>query len=146
MRPALPAPPYDVTRVRKDFPILQSSMRGRPLVYLDTASSAQKPRCVMDAIVELYSRHYANIHRGLYELSEISTRLYDDARKKVQGLLGAGESREIVFTRNATEAINLVAASWGRSHVGSGDEVLITALEHHADLIPWQRRWTTPVR
>jgi cysteine desulfurase/selenocysteine lyase len=139
MRPALPAPPYDVTRVRKDFPILQSSMRGRPLVYLDTASSAQKPRCVMDAIVELYSRHYANIHRGLYELSEISTRLYDDARKKVQGLLGAGESREIVFTRNATEAINLVAASWGRSHVGSGDEVLITALEHHADLIPWQQ-------
>jgi cysteine desulfurase/selenocysteine lyase len=138
-QPALAALPYDVARVRKDFPILQSSMRGRPLVYLDTASSAQKPRCVMDAIVELYSRHYANIHRGLYELSEISTRLYDDARKKVRGLLGAEKSREIVFTRNATEAINLVAASWGRSHVGRGDEVLITALEHHANLIPWQQ-------
>jgi cysteine desulfurase/selenocysteine lyase len=139
MRPSFAAPPYDVTRVRKDFPILQSSMRGRPLVYLDTASSAQKPRCVMDAIVELYSHHYANIHRGLYELSEISTRLYDEARDKVRTLLGAEESREIVFTRNATEAINLVAASWGRSHVGPGDEVLITALEHHADLIPWQQ-------
>ncbi len=114
-------------------------MRGRPLVYLDTASSAQKPRCVMDAVTDLYSRHYANIHRGLYELSEVSTRLYDEARDKVRDLLGAASSREIVFTRNATEAINLVAATWGREHVGAGDEVLITALEHHADLIPWQQ-------
>ena len=97
-QPALSAPPYDVARVRKNFPILQSSMRGHPLVYLDTASSAQKPSSVMDAIVELYSRHYANIHRGLYELSEISTRLYDDAREKVQRLLGAEKSREIVST------------------------------------------------
>ncbi|MEN8182617.1 MAG: cysteine desulfurase [Myxococcota bacterium] len=133
------APPYDVTRVRKDFPILQTAMRGHPLVYLDTASSAQKPRCVIDAIAELYSRHYANIHRGLYELSEISTRLHEEAREKVRDLLGAAEAREIVFTRNATEAINLVAASWGRTHVGEGDEVLITALEHHADLVPWQQ-------
>ena len=138
-QPALAAPPYDVARVRKDFPILATTMRGRPLVYLDTASSAQKPRCVMDSMVELYSRHYANIHRGLYELSEVSTRLYDEAREKVRALLGAGEAREIVFTRNATEAINLVAASWGRANVGPGDEVLITALEHHADLIPWQQ-------
>jgi cysteine desulfurase/selenocysteine lyase len=114
-------------------------MRGKPLVYLDTASSAQKPRCVPDAISELYSRHYANIHRGLYELSETSTRLFDEAREKVRELLGARERSEIVFTRNATEAINLVAASWGRTNVGPGDEVLITALEHHADLIPWQQ-------
>jgi cysteine desulfurase/selenocysteine lyase len=125
--------------VRKDFPILQTSMRGKPLVYLDTAASAQKPRCVMDAISELYSRHYANIHRGLYELSETSTRLFDEAREKVRELLGARERSEIVFTRNTTEAINLVAASWGRTNVGPGDEVLITALEHHADLIPWQQ-------
>jgi cysteine desulfurase/selenocysteine lyase len=136
---ARPDAPYDVERVRKDFPILQRSMRGRPLVYLDTASSAQKPQAVIDAIVDLYSKHYANIHRGLYELSETSTRLFDEAREKVRRLLGAADAREIVFTRNATEAINLVAASFGRTHVGPGDEVLITHLEHHADIVPWQQ-------
>ena len=134
-----PLLPYDVVRVRKDFPIFETSMRGRPLVYLDTAASAQKPRCVIDAIVELYSRHYANIHRGLYELSEVTTGLYDEAREKVRAFLGAEARREVVFTRNATEAINLVAESWGRSQVGAGDEVLITALEHHSNLVPWQR-------
>jgi cysteine desulfurase/selenocysteine lyase len=128
-----------VERVRKDFPILQRSMRGRPLVYLDTAASAQKPQAVIDAIVDLYSKHYANIHRGLYELSETSTRLFDEARDKVRRLLGAEDAREIVFTRNATEAINLVAASFGRTHVGPGDELLITELEHHANLVPWQQ-------
>jgi len=131
--------PYDVERVRKDFPILQRSMRGKPLVYLDTAASAQKPQAVIDAIVDLYSKHYANIHRGLYELSETSTRLFDEAREKVRRLLGAADAREIVFTRNATEAINLVAASFGRTHVGPGDEVLITHLEHHANIVPWQQ-------
>ncbi len=131
--------PYDVERVRKDFPILQRTMRGRPLVYLDTAASAQKPQVVIDAIVDLYSKHYANIHRGLYELSETSTRLFDEARGKVARLLGAADAREVVFTRNATEAINLVAASFGRTQVGPGDEVLITHLEHHADIVPWQQ-------
>jgi cysteine desulfurase/selenocysteine lyase len=136
---ARPDAPYDVERVRKDFPILQRTMRGHPLVYLDTAASAQKPQAVIDAIVDLYSKHYANIHRGLYELSETSTRLFDEAREKVARLLGAGGAREVVFTRNATEAINLVAASFGRTHVGPGDEVLITHLEHHADVVPWQQ-------
>ena len=136
---ARPDAPYDVERVRKDFPILQRSMRGKPLVYLDTAASAQKPQAVIDAIVDLYSKHYANIHRGLYELSETSTRLFDEAREKVARLLGADDAREVVFTRNATEAINLVAASFGRTHVGPGDEVLITHLEHHANIVPWQQ-------
>jgi cysteine desulfurase/selenocysteine lyase len=131
--------PYDVERVRKDFPILQRTMRGQPLVYLDTANTAQKPQAVIDAISGFYSRHYANIHRAVYELSEIATRMHDEAREKVRRLLGAAEAREIVFTRNATEAINLVAASWGRTHVGAGDEVLITAMEHHADIVPWQQ-------
>lgn len=132
------APAYDVERVRKDFPILQTSMRGRPLAYLDTAASAQKPRQVIDAVSDFYANHYANIHRGVYELSERATRMHDLAREKVQRLLGAPEWREVVFTRNATEAINLVAASWGRENLGAGDEVLITAMEHHADIVPWQ--------
>jgi len=128
----------DVERIRKDFPILQTQMRGKPLVYLDSASSAQKPQAVLDAMNDLYGRHYANVHRGLYELSETATRLMEEARGKVQGLLGAAESREIVFTRNTTEAINLVASSWGRSHVGAGDEVLLTQMEHHSNIVPWQ--------
>ena len=136
---ARPDAPYDVERVRKDFPILQRSMRGQPLVYLDTANTAQKPQAVIDAISGFYSRHYANIHRAVYELSETATRMHDEAREKVRRLLGAAEAREIVFTRNATEAINLVAASWGRTHLGAGDEVLITAMEHHADIVPWQQ-------
>jgi cysteine desulfurase/selenocysteine lyase len=133
------SPPYDIDRVRKDFPVLQTSMRGKPLVYLDTANTAQKPRQVIDAISDFYSFHYSNIHRAVYELSEVATRLHDEARDKVRRLLGAAESREIVFTRNATEAINLVAASYGRSHVGVGDEVLITTMEHHANIVPWQQ-------
>jgi cysteine desulfurase/selenocysteine lyase len=129
----------DVERVRKEFPILQTTMRGHPLVYLDTAASAQKPRAVIDAVADFYRRDYANIHRGVYELSARATRLHDEAREKVRALLGAPESREVVFTRNATEAINLVAASYGRTRVGPGDEVLITGMEHHADIVPWQQ-------
>ncbi len=130
--------PLDVERVRKDFPILSTRMRGRPLVYLDTAASAQKPRAVIDAISDFYANHYANIHRGVYELSETATRMHDEARQKVAALLGAPEAREIVFTRNATEAINLVASSFGRPCLREGDEVLITGMEHHADIVPWQ--------
>jgi len=113
-------------------------MRGKPLVFLDSAASAQKPQAVLDAIADLYSNHYANIHRGLYELSETSTRLHEEARSKVQVLLNAEQSREIVFTRNATEAINLVAQTFGRTHLCVGDEILITAMEHHANIVPWQ--------
>jgi cysteine desulfurase/selenocysteine lyase len=113
-------------------------MRGRPLVFLDSAASAQKPRAVLDAITDFYSNHYANIHRGLYELSEKATELHERARAKVQALLHAAQSREIVFTRNATEAINLVAQSYGRTRIGPGDEILITCMEHHANIVPWQ--------
>jgi len=130
--------PFEVERIRKDFPILSRSMRGKPLVFLDSAASAQKPQAVLDAITDLYSNHYANIHRGVYELSETTTRLHEQARVKVQALLHAAQSREIVFTRNATEAINLVAHSYARNHVGAGDEILITCMEHHANIVPWQ--------
>jgi cysteine desulfurase / selenocysteine lyase len=130
--------PLDVERVRRDFPILRRSARGKPLVYLDSAASAQKPRQVIDAIRDFYENHYANIHRGVYELSETATRMHDEARAKVARLLGAADPREIVFTRNATEAINLVAWSYGRRRLQAGDEVLVTELEHHANLVPWQ--------
>lgn len=129
----------DTARLRADFPILHTQMRGKPLVYLDTAASAQKPNVVIEAVSNFYRNENANIHRGIYELSEQATLRYEAAREKVRELLGAAEAREIIFTRNATEAINLVAWSWGRSHIGPGDEVLITALEHHANLVPWQQ-------
>ena len=129
----------DPTLVRKDFPIFQTTMRDKPLVYLDTAASAQKPRAVIDAISHFYSHDYANIHRGVYELSARATRLHQEAREKVAGFIGAASADEIVFVRNATEAINLVAASFGKAEVHEGDEVVITALEHHANLVPWQQ-------
>ena len=129
----------DTARVRKDFPILQTTVRGRPLVYLDTAASAQKPQPVLDALQDFYAHHYANIHRGVYQLSADATARYEAAREKVRAFIGAAEAREIVFVRNTTEAINLVAASFGGARVGAGDEVLITALEHHANLVPWQQ-------
>ncbi len=129
---------FDVERIRKDFPILQVGT-GPPLAYLDTAASAQKPQPVVDALGDFYTRHYANIHRGVYELSADATARYEAARDKVRAFLGAAEAREIVFVRGTTEAINLVAACYGRTHIGTGDEVLITALEHHANLVPWQQ-------
>jgi cysteine desulfurase/selenocysteine lyase len=135
--PARTLSPLDVERVRRDFPILRRTMRGRPLVYLDSAASAQKPRAVIDAVRDFYETSYANIHRGVYELSERATRLHDEARSKVAGLLGA-DAGEIVFVRNATEAINLVAWSFGRSQLRAGDEILITELEHHSNIVPWQ--------
>jgi cysteine desulfurase/selenocysteine lyase len=128
----------DVDRVRKDFPILDQEISGRPLVFLDSAASAQKPRAVIEAVSRLYERDYANVHRGVYTLSERATRAYEGAREKVRGFLGAADVREIVFTRGTTEAINLVASSFGRRQVGPGDEVLITHLEHHSNIVPWQ--------
>ncbi len=129
---------FDPHAVRRDFPILERTNRGKPLVYLDTAASAQKPRAVIDAIRDCYERHYANIHRGIYELSEEATRMHDEARAKVARFLGATSPREIVFTRNATESINLVAQTFGRAQIAAGDEVVITTLEHHANIVPWQ--------
>jgi len=128
----------DVERVRKDFPILAAEVHGKPLVYLDSASSAQKPRQVIDAMSQLYETSYANIHRGVYRLSQLSTQAFEATRERSARFLGAADSREIVFTRNATEAINLVASTWGRSHLGPGDEVLLTEMEHHANIVPWQ--------
>jgi cysteine desulfurase/selenocysteine lyase len=130
---------FDVQRVRADFPILSRTVRaGRPLVYLDNAATSQKPRQVIDAISRFYGRDNANIHRGLHYLSEHATAAFDAAREKVARFLGAGSAREIVFTRGTTEAINLVAQSWARTNLRPGDEILVTAMEHHATLVPWQ--------
>jgi cysteine desulfurase/selenocysteine lyase len=141
MSRAVPRPPaagLDAARVRAEFPLLRRMQRGKALAYLDSAATAQKPRAVIDAVSGFYEESYASVHRGVYELSEHATRLYEGARATVRAFLGARETREIVFVRNATEAINLVAASWGRQHVGPGDEVLLTAMEHHANIVPWQ--------
>ena len=132
------APEFDVEELRADFPILREVVNGRPLVYLDNAATSQKPESVIEAMVHYYRHDNANIHRGVHLLSQRATEQYEAARGKVQGFLGARESREIVFVRGATEAINLVAQSYGREHIGAGDEVLITAMEHHSNIVPWQ--------
>jgi cysteine desulfurase/selenocysteine lyase len=133
-----PANGFDVGRVRQDFPSLRQTIHGRPLVYLDTAASAQKPDAVIDEIARVLREDYANVHRGIYELSQRATDLHEGARRKVQRLLNAADSREIVFTRNATEGINLVAQSFVRPRFDSGDEILVTTMEHHANIVPWQ--------
>ena len=129
---------YDVEAVRADFPILGETMHGYPLAYLDSAASAQKPFQVIEAEYAFYARDYANIHRGFYVLSQRATELYDQARRKVQAFLNARHEHEIVFTRGATDAINLVAASFGEAFLNEGDEVLLTGLEHHSNIVPWQ--------
>ena len=131
-------PRFDVERIRADFPILQEKIRGHQLVYLDNAATSQKPKLVIDAIVRYYEHDNANIHRGVHYLSERATEEYERARKTVQSFLGASRSSEIIFVRSATEAINLVAQTYGRTHVGPGDDVLITAMEHHSNIVPWQ--------
>jgi cysteine desulfurase/selenocysteine lyase len=131
-------PAFDVERVRADFPILRTRMQGRPLIYLDSAASTQKPRQVIEAHGNFYARDYANIHRGVYELSQRATALHDAARRKVQRFIGAKDWREIVFVRNATEGINLVARSFLRPKLRPGDEILVTEMEHHANIVPWQ--------
>jgi cysteine desulfurase / selenocysteine lyase len=129
---------FDVASIRADFPILATRMRGRPLCYLDSAASAQKPRAVIEAISDFYAHHYANIHRGVYQLSAEATRLFEDVRTKVARFIGAPDPREIVFVRNATEAINLVARSFGDATIRAGDEIVLTEMEHHANIVPWQ--------
>src|SRR5690625_1523620 len=128
----------DLGRVRADFPILQREVYKRPLVYLDTAASAQKPRQVIEAMTSIMEQSYANVHRGVHRLSQESTDLFESARDKAAQLLNASSSDEIVFTRGATEAINLVAFSCGEGLLQAGDEVIITALEHHSNIVPWQ--------
>jgi cysteine desulfurase/selenocysteine lyase len=132
------APAFDVTAVREDFPILATRVGAHPLIYLDNAASAQKPRAVIDAISDYYSARHANIHRGVHYLSATATDAYDQARVIVAKFLNAAEPRECIFVRGATEAINLVASSWGRQNLRPGDEILLSTLEHHANIVPWQ--------
>ncbi len=129
---------FDPLKVRADFPILSRQVHGRDLVYLDSAASAQKPQQVIDAITKAYSEEYANVHRGAYYLSELATTQYEAAREKVRAFINARNLSEVVFTKGATEAINLVAATYGRSTLKAGDEVVLTQLEHHSNIVPWQ--------
>ncbi|HLI61966.1 MAG TPA: cysteine desulfurase [Terriglobales bacterium] len=129
---------FDVEKVRRDFPILQQMVHGHPLVYLDNAATSQKPLAVIEVISRYYERDNANIHRGVHYLSEHATEEHEAARRTVRGFLNAADKREIIFVRSATEGINLVAQTYGRKHVGAGDEVLITAMEHHSNIVPWQ--------
>lgn len=129
---------FDVLRARAEFPLLAQQVHGKPLVYLDNAATTQKPRVVLDAIGRYYTQDNANVHRGVHALSGRATDAFEAGRVKVSRFLGAASPREIIFTRNATEAINLVAQAWGRANVASGDEVLISAMEHHSNIVPWQ--------
>ncbi len=132
------APAFDLERVRADFPILHRPIHGKRLVFLDSAASAQKPQAVIDSIRHCYEAEYANVHRGVYWLSERATLAYEAAREKVRGFLGAAAPEEIIFTRSTTEAINLVAASYGEAFLKAGDEIVISHLEHHSNIVPWQ--------
>src|SRR3989344_3076635 len=129
---------FNVLDIRADFPILSQSVRGKKLIYLDSAATSQKPLSVIEAISTYYKTLNANIHRGIYYLSEKSTEEYERVRQVVADFIGAKESRSIIFTRNTTESINLVAQSWGRKHVEEGDEILLTEMEHHSNTVPWQ--------
>jgi cysteine desulfurase/selenocysteine lyase len=129
--------PYDVEAIRRDFPILAREVYGKPLVYLDNGASAQKPQAVLDAIQHAYSNEYANVHRGLHFLSNAATDAYENARKSVQRFLNAPSVDNIVFTKNTTEAINTVAYGWGMPNIGEGDEIVISIMEHHSNIVPW---------
>jgi len=131
-------PKLDVARVREDFPILKQTVHGNPLVYLDNAATTQKPQAVLDVLTRYYTTMNANVHRGVHQLSERATQEYEGARAKVQGFINAAEAREIIFVRGVTEAINLVAQTYGRKNFQPGDEIIISAMEHHSNIVPWQ--------
>jgi len=133
-----PARLLDSHRIRADFPILQQEINGHPFVYLDSASTSQKPSVVIDAMADYYREYNANVHRGIYTIGEKATAAYEEARARVARFINAPDSHEVIFTRNATEAINLVAYSWGRRNIGRGDAIVLTEMEHHANLVPWQ--------
>ncbi|MBU0612539.1 cysteine desulfurase [Patescibacteria group bacterium] len=128
----------DIKKVKKDFPILNQKMNDQRLVYLDNAATTQKPKMVIETITEFYEKYNANTHRGIYQLSEKATFLYEEAREKVRIFIGAEKTEEIIFTRGTTESINLVAYSWGRKNIEAGDEILLTEMEHHSNIVPWQ--------
>ena len=129
---------YDVYAIRKQFPVLQRELKGKPLVYFDNAATSQKPQSVIDALVDYYSRYNANIHRGIHTLAEEATEAYEATRETIRAFVGAGSTDEIIFTRGTTEGINLVAYSWGRANIKAGDEIIISTLEHHSNIVPWQ--------
>src|ERR1700760_2985272 len=131
-------PTLNVERVRRDFPILDRTVNGRPLVYLDSGASSQRPIAVLRAVEEYETHSHANVHRGVHALSQAATAAFEGARERVRRFLNAASVREVVFVRGTTEAINLVAQAYGRPRLRPGDEILITALEHHADIVPWQ--------
>jgi cysteine desulfurase / selenocysteine lyase len=137
MHPAVSNGAYDVAAIRKDFPILATHVYGKPLIYLDNAASAQKPKAVLDRLHHAYTAEYANVHRGLHYLANAATEAYEDAREKVRGFINAARKEEIVFTRSATEAINLVAYTFGRERIGAGDEIVLSIMEHHSNVVPW---------
>lgn len=128
----------DFLKIREDFPMLKSTMHGHPLIYFDSAATAQKPQAVIDTITHFYTQHYGTVHRAIYELSAYATKAYEDSRKKVRALLNAAKDKEIIFTRGATESINMVAYSFGKQFVSKGDEIVISAMEHHSNIVPWQ--------
>src|SRR5262249_2925470 len=137
MHPAVMNGAYDVDRIREDFPILKLPVYGKPLIYLDNAASAQKPQAVLDRLHHAYTAEYANVHRGLHYLANAATEAYEGAREKVRGFLNAARPEEIVFTRNATEAMNLVAYTFGRERIKPGDEIVLSIMEHHSNIVPW---------
>jgi cysteine desulfurase / selenocysteine lyase len=138
LRASLAPPPFDVEAVRQDFPVLHQEVHDKPLAYLDSAASAQQPVQVIEAVAEYCRRDHANVHRGVYVLSQRATNAFEGAREKVRRFINAASIREVIFTRGTTEAINLVAQSWGRASLGPGDEIVVTHLEHHANIVPWQ--------
>src|ERR1051326_2306438 len=137
LHPAVSNGAYDVNRIRQDFPILGMQVYGKPLVYLDNAASAQKPQAVLDRLQQAYTSEYANVHRGLHYLANAATEGYEGAREKVRAFLNAPRSEEIIFTRNVTEAINLVAYTFARERVKAGDEIVLSIMEHHSNIVPW---------
>jgi cysteine desulfurase / selenocysteine lyase len=137
MHPAVTNGAYDVARIREDFPILAQPVYGKPLIYLDNAASAQKPKAVLERLHHAYTAEYANVHRGLHYLANAATEAYEDAREKVRAFLNAAHKEEIIFTRNATEAINLVAYTFGRERIKAGDEIVLSIMEHHSNVVPW---------
>jgi cysteine desulfurase / selenocysteine lyase len=137
MHPAVSNGSYDVARIRADFPALSMRVYGKPLVYLDNAASAQKPKAMLDRLHKAYTEQYANVHRGLHYLANEATEAYESARESVQRFLNAGRKEEIIFTRNATEAINLVAYTFGRERIKQGDEIVLSIMEHHSNIVPW---------